>query len=422
MTSTSIVRRLTVPAPVSSLIRAVDTARDRRIDAEFGAEVVPLVVWQVLDTVPDPRRPRGRRHALASVLAVALGAVLAGARSLTAIADWAGDLPAWSWRRWRIVRRVPCRSTIRRVLLAVDADVLDAVLHAWLAALEPTGCRARAQDAGASSPSGGLRAVAVDGKTARGAVRPGGTRVQLFSMVEHATGIPLGQVEIVKGDEIGCFATVLDRLDLHGVVVTADALHTQKAHAHYLHRHGGHYFFLVKANQPSLFHRLEALPWGQVPVAQVEHGKGHGRRETRTLQVLARVHPALPFPHVRQAVRIVRERVEMTSGEYEREVVYGITDVRDALAGPPVLAGWARGHWGIENKIHYVRDMTFAEDASRVRTGNAPRVMATLRNVAIGLVRLAGEACIASATRHCANRLDHVLTILDQSTTRTVTV
>jgi len=409
--STSIVWRLAVPVAVSSLIRLAGTVGDH----ECGDGLVPLVVWRVLETVPDPRRARGRRHGLATVLAVALGAVLAGARSLSAIADWAGDLPAWSWRRWRIARCSPSLSTIRRVLMAVDADVLDAVLHAWLAAVEP------APSAPREAGGAGLRAVAVDGKTARGGLRADGTRVQLFSMVAHATGMPLGQVEIVKGDEVGAFATALDRLDLHGLVVTGDALHTQRAHAHYLHRHGGHYFFLAKANQPTLYARLEALPWSRVPQAHLEQGKGHGRRETRTLQVISALRPRLPFPHARQAVRIVRERVEVATGVYEREVVYAITDLRDDVAGPAVLARLARGHWAIENKIHYVRDVTFAEDASRIRTGNAPRVMATLRNIAIGLARAAGQPNIATATRHCANRIDNVITILDQPARKTVT-
>lgn len=411
-----------MPASVSSLIHVVNTARDRAAD-DLGLartrDDLPLVIWEVLDTVPDPRRARGRRHRLATVLAVAVGAVLAGARSLAAIADWAGDLPAWSWRRWRITRRPPSLSTIRRVLLRVDADVLDAVLHAWLSALESAAC-APTPAAVEPLPSG-LRAVAADGKTARGAVGADGSRVQLFSMVDHVTAVPLGQAEVVKGDEIGCFTTVLDRIDLHGVVVTADALHTQKAHAPYLHRHGGQYFFLAKANQPRLYARLDALPWPRVPVGDAQQGKGHGRREARSLQVISTVRPRLPFPHARQAVRIVRERVEVTTGEHEREVVYGITSLRDDLAGPRVLAGLARGHWAIENKIHYVRDVTYAEDASRVRTGTAPRVMATLRNVAIGLARQTGEISIAAATRHCANRLDRVLKTLDQPAIKIVT-
>jgi hypothetical protein len=116
-----------VPASVSSLIRA---AGQIPAPARSAAEDVPLTVWQGLDTVPDPRRARGKRHPLATVIALALGAVLAGAGSLAAIGDWAGAVPWWSWDRWRITRRPPGVSTIRRVLLAVDADVLDAVLHA----------------------------------------------------------------------------------------------------------------------------------------------------------------------------------------------------------------------------------------------------------------------------------------------------
>jgi predicted transposase YbfD/YdcC len=365
------------------------------------------MVWQVLDTVPDPRRARGKRHPLATVIALALGAVLAGATSLAAIGDWAGDVPWWSWQRWRITRRPPGVSTIRRVLLAVDADVLDAVLHAWLAAVGPA-------PASAAANAQALRAVAVDGKTARGARGNDGRRAAMFSMAEHATGIPLGQVEITSKGEISAFATLLDRIDLRGVVVTADALHTQKAHAHYLRRHGGHYLFIVKANQPSLHCRLRALPWQQVPVGHLEHDKGHGRRETRALQVICAASPRLPFPHARQALRIHRERVDLITGELSREVVFAVTDLGFQTAKPPQLAALVRGHWMIENRVHLVRDVTFAEDASSVRTGTAPRVMATLRNIAIGLTRLGGHTNIAAATRQLAHRHDRLIALLDR--------
>jgi predicted transposase YbfD/YdcC len=407
-----------VPACVSSLIdvaEVVGAGAGAGHDWAAAAGGLPLAVWEVLDTVADPRRARGRRHGLATVLAVALGAVLAGARSLAAIADWAADVPVWSWRRWRIGRRAPSLSTIRRVLSAVDADVLDAVLHAWLAALTPR-----------AEPAPGRRrvdrpAVAVDGKTARGAVRPDGTRVQLFSMVEHHSRVPLGQVEIIAGDEVGCFTTVLDRIDLHGVTVTADALHTQTANAHYLHRHGGRYLFVVKGNRPRLHTRLLALPWAQVPISVVEHGKGHGRRETRTVQVISTIRPRLPFPHAQQAIRIVRERVQITTGEHELEIVHAITSLRHEEADPVELAELVRGHWTIENGVHLVRDVTYAEDASRVRTGNTPRVMATLRNIAIGLARQAGHTNIAAATRHYANRHDRILQLLDHTPSPTIT-
>lgn len=400
-----------MPASVSSLIRVVDHVRDHK--PGDGGDL-PLVVWQVLDAVPDPRGARGRRHHLATVVALALGAVLAGATSLAAIGDWAGDVPRGSWRRWRIGRRPPGTSTIRRVLLAVDPDVLDAVLHAWLAAGDPP------PPTEPASPRE-HRAVAVDGKTARGAVRPDGTRAAMFSMVEHDSGVPLGQVEIGATGEITSFATVLDRISLRGVVVTADALHTQRAHANYLHRHGGHYLFIVKGNQPTLHARLAALPWARVPLGHVEHGKGHGRRETRTLQVIATSVPRLPFPHARQALRITRERVEITTGQVSREVVYALTDLTFEAAGPARLAALVRRHWTIENRIHLVRDITFGEDASRVRTGTGPQIMATLRNVAIGLARRAGHANIAAATRRLAHHHDRLIELLDHGKITPVT-
>jgi predicted transposase YbfD/YdcC len=318
-----------VPASVSSLIRLADYVEDR---PPGSVGDLPLAVWRVLDTLPDPRRARGRRHPLATVMALALGAVLAGARSLAAIGDWAADVPVWSWRRWRITRRPPSAATIRRVLVRVDADVVDAVLHAWLATLEPEPSR--------QSPR--LRAVAVDGKTARGAVRGDGTRAAMFSMVDHDSGVPLGQVETGPTGEIASFATVLDRIDLRDVLVTADALHTQKAHARYLRRHGGHYLFVVKANQPTLYSRLNALPWTRVPVGHVEHDKGHGRRECRTLQVISSAAPRLPFPHARQALRITRERVQLNTGEVSREVIYAVTDLTFQAAGPARLAALVR--------------------------------------------------------------------------------
>lgn len=140
----------------------------------------------------------------------------------------------------------------------------------------------------------------------RGARRPDGSRVHLVGVLEHSSGTVLTQVEVAsKGSEIGAFVTVLDRVDLHGCVVTADAPHTQSAHAHYLHRHGGHYVLTVKGNQPTLRARCAALPWAQVPVGHVEHDKGHGRREQRTVQVITVVQPRLPFPHARQVARVV---------------------------------------------------------------------------------------------------------------------
>lgn len=147
-----------MPAPVSSLIPTALSLREAQNRPADHGDRVRVAVWDVLSTIDDPRGRRGRRHELATVLVVSLAAVLAGATTLSAIAGWAGDQPRWTLRGIGVTRAPPSLSRIRRVLLAVDADVLDAVLHAWLAALAPP----------AQVPAP-FRAVAVDGRTCRGA-------------------------------------------------------------------------------------------------------------------------------------------------------------------------------------------------------------------------------------------------------------
>ena len=400
-----------MPAPASSLIRAADALPVGRIHPGHHVHDVPVAVWDVLTTIADGRHRRGRRHELATILVVAVAAVLAGSATLSGIAGWASDLPIWARTRVGIGRRPPSLSTIRRVLMLVDADVLDAVSRAWLAAVaDPPVVPAC------------FRAVAVDGKTCRGAKRPDGTRVHLFSAVEHGSGIPLGQVLAEsKGFEIAAFATVLDRIDLSGVVVTADALHTQKAHARYLHRHGGKYVFTVKRNQPTLHAQLGGLPWGQVPIGHHEQGKAHGRRESRTIAVTS-VKAGIGFPHARLAARITRTRAKTGTGAVSTERVCVITNLGWAQITPAQLAALVRGYWAIENRVQYVRDITFDEDRSQVRTGNGPRVMAILRNVAVGLIRARDHVQnIAAATRALGRRTENVLSLLDHKRVTPVT-
>ena len=394
-----------MPALVSSLIPAADTLRAHQVDP---GQAVPVEVWEVLSIITDPRGRRGRRYELATVLVVALAAVVGGSRSLASIAGWAADLPTWHWPRLGITRRPPSLSTIRRVLLRVDPEVVDAVLHAWLATLTPVSSR--------------WRAVAVDGKTCRGARGVDGSRVHLFSIVDHATGVPLGQVNAGgKDHEIAAFAAVLDRINLNGVIVTADALHTQRGHAHYLHRHGGRYVFVVKRNQPTLYDQLAGLPWSKVPVAHRVVEKGHGRRESRTLQ-LTGVRAGIGFPHARLAGRIVRNRTETATGETTQEIVYVVTSLGWSDIAPADLATLVRGHWSIENKVHWVRDLTFDEDHSTVRTGTLPQLMATLRNTAIGLLRLRGKHTnIAAATRSLGRQTGQLLDLIDHAQVTPVT-
>jgi predicted transposase YbfD/YdcC len=200
------------------------------------------------------------------------------------------------------------------------------------------------------------------------------------------------------------FATLLDHVSVAGAVVTADAMHAQRAHAEYLvTQRGAHYLLTVKANQPGLHAQLAKLPWRQVPVTHSARERGHGRAERRTVKVTA-VAAGLAFPHAAQALRIIRRRRPLNSKKWSAETIYAITSLTAIQARPAELAAIIRGHWLIEDRLHWVRDVTYDEDRSQVRTANGPRVMASLRNLAIAILRLTGQTSIAAALRHHARQ------------------
>jgi hypothetical protein len=151
------------------------------------------------------------------------------------------------------------------------------------------------------------------------------------------------------------------------------------------------------------------LPWRNIPVADTTHHRGHGRVETRRLQVTTVA--GLDFPHATQALRITRRVRSLGSRRWRTVTVHAVTSLTAAQAHPARLADWIRGHWGIE-ALHHIRDTTFAEDASQVRTGTAPRAMASLRNLAIGILRAYGARNIAAALRRNARDATRVLPLL----------
>jgi hypothetical protein len=227
-----------------------------------------------LAMLPDPRDRRGRRPTLASVLAVSAAAVAAGARSVTAIAEWATDAPwpilaALGVRCDPLTRRchVPSEATIRRVLARVDGDAVDATIGAWLAdRLRP--------------PPRPRRVLAVDGKRLRGSARDG-HQVHLLAALDHHDGAVLAQRQVDGAPgEVPAFQPLLAGLDLAGVVVTADALHTQRDHASFLVDRGADDLLVVKANQPTRHAQLAGLPWRTIPVLDRTRDHGHGRVES----------------------------------------------------------------------------------------------------------------------------------------------
>ncbi len=343
---------------------------------------IPLT--EVFNHVPDPRDPRGVRHPLPGILAVASAAVTAGARSLLAIGEWVTHTGRDLLQQLGIGLDAarPSESTIRRTLAGLDADDLDRRLGAWAAVRV--------------GQVAGRRLIAVDGKSMRGAAIEG-IRPHLLSALTHDRGVVVGQLAVPdKSSEIPALKVLLDPMDLTGTVVTADALHCQRDTATWLNGRGADYVMTVKGNQPRLRNRLKALPWSQVSGHSVAD-TGHGRRVRRTIKAV-QVPAWIDWPAAAQVLQIRRTRT--INGRKRTEVVYAICSVPMTDARPGVVASWIQGHWGIENALHWVRDVVFDEDRHQLRVGNGPQVMATLRNTAITLLRLTGWTSIAAGLRH----------------------
>jgi predicted transposase YbfD/YdcC len=397
-----------VPAPSSSPTVLLDAVTDAGLPPGPLAVAESISLLRALSAVPDPRQARGRRHGLQSILLLAVGAVLAGARSYAAIAQWS----RCAEQEAAACGPTPHATTFGRVLAAVDPVALQYALTGWVLTRR---AGHRRQHADGLQPRSEDRTVlAVDGKTLRGARDKHGEQTKLVAVLDHAQRLALSQVKVVGGDELAAFVPVLDSLvDLRGSVVTADALHCQRAHADYLHAHGAHYLFTVKANQPTLRRALTRLPWAKAP-GQCDRTVGHGRTESRSIKAidLDGTPEARLFPHGARAIKVVRRRHRAGQPKPSVETVYAITSLGHRDADPRLLAGWIRSHWTIENCLHWVRDVTEGEDHSSVHAGHGPQVMAALRNTAINIIRLRGTTNIAAAHRDFSYRPADVLDAL----------
>jgi predicted transposase YbfD/YdcC len=372
--------------------------------------------------VSDGRSDQGRDHPVGVVLTLCAAAVLGGMRSFTAIAGWVADVPAEVLARlYARPARFPSKTTLWRVLTGADAAAVDAVVGSWLLAQATARATEQARQprpgVGETSGKAALVAVAVDGKTVRGAVEAQGNQVHLLAAATHQDSLALAQVEVgAKTNEIPMFAPLLDQLadvgvDLSEMVITADALHTQRAHAEYLHSRGAEFVLTVKQNQPTLFATLDALPWRQTPITHRDVDTTHGRITTRTIQTL----PAptdLPFPHVNQVWLIERYVTDPTGTPRSAIAALGVTSLTHTRATPEQLATLVREHWGIES-LHWLRDTVYREDNSTARTGSGPRVMAALRNLAIGAIHLLGRRDITETTRWATRFMDRSFKILN---------
>lgn len=370
---------------------------------------------EYLNQVVDYRSRQGLRYEMGFLLAVVVAATAcAGHDEVAAQAQWAADAPPWVLSALGAkpdpltgAISTPSEATLRRALAHVDATDLQRRSAEWVAALRAsTGEGAR------------LPAVAIDGKSVRGAAAGGHARPHLLSAATHDGAIVIAQRQIPdKGSEIHELAALIAELDLADTVVTIDALHTQRTTAEHLVsvKHAD-YIMTIKANQPRLLTAAQQATSGPATeyVEHTEHDRGHGRTEERILRTVAVTNDmGIDFPHAAQVFRVIRYVGDLDKQRRTKEVAYCLTSLTPAKADGPELGELLRGHWGaIENKTHWVRDTTFNEDTSTLRTGTAPQTMAIIRNTLIAAFRLTGWTNLKQARRHFAHGIHRCVDLI----------
>lgn len=357
----------------------------------------------------DGRQRRGVRYALAVILVAVVLAKLAGQDKPKGIAEWVQLRKELFIDVFGLCRsRMPHAATYERVLAqAVPPEALDHLVREYL---RPP------------SVSGQTVQISLDGKTLRGVVALDQTRgLHLLAAYLPAAGVVLFQLAVdQKTNEITVAPQVLKMLDLKGKIVTGDALLTQRELSLQIVDAGGDYLWLAKGNQAHLRRDIEqllqpetCLP-GTSPVitdlqtAQTQE-KNRGRIETRTLTVSGLLAESSDWPHLAQVFKLTRTFRSLASGHVQTEVTYGLTSLTAVQASPARLLEIVRQHWGIENGLHYRRDVTLNEDRLRSKTPSLGHVMASLNNLVIGLAQRLGYTNLAQARRCWDAHPDHAL-------------
>ncbi len=342
---------------------------------------MPLPIAAVFADLPDPRRPTANtRHALTDILVVATCAVIGGAETWEQMAEYGRRKKAFFDRFLTLAHGIPSHDTFYRVFCALDPDAFAVRFGRWVAA---------------ACEGSGLVPIAIDGKAVRGAKRANATGcLSVVTAWATAHRLTLGQVVVPDGtSEIAAIPDLLDALDLAGAVVTIDAAGCQRANAEAIHQRDGYYLLAVKGNQPTLQAAVEGV-FARACEAEfvgVRHDThvsiedGHGRHEERSVTVVRNPDGLPPdWPGVRGVVQVCRERV--VDGVRTSTTHYYLTNAGGSAAE---FAGWVRGHWGIENRLHWVLDVAFREDQSRTRDRNAGANLALMRRVAVSLLKRA---------------------------------
>lgn len=390
----------------------------------MATEITPLM--DILSTIPDPRHRRGRVYSLPSILGMMCAASLCGYQTYGAMAKWCEDYGSEYAQALGLPQhRSPCKATLCILLARLDVEELEKRLCGWiesvLSVLTPE-----------------ASAFALDGKSLRGSRKQGATFPAMLTAFSHEMGVVLCQRGIPEGgqsvgveaededavrrtNELRIAKDVLKALlsdgRLAGRIWTMDALHTQRENAETIVEGEGDYVMLAKGNQPTLQENIAFLfETDDAPEEWFDNASesntAHGRVEHRSIRTSTVLNETVGWPGVQQVFESHRVRVERTSGKLHEETVYGITSLSPAQADPSRLMELIRGHWSIENRLHWVRDAVFDEDRSQVRKGNTPQVMTAVRNIAISVLRMAGRRSTAAARHRCAARPRETLELI----------
>ncbi len=367
----------------------------------------PLI--DVVAEIPDPRQARGKRYPLTAVLTLACVAMLCGYRSYGAIAEWGHNYGTALVEALGFAgTRTPCAATLHLLFRALDPVALE----------EALGCWAEGILAATPGPEGAIEGLTCDGKALRGSRKQGAPGAHLLSVVSQRLGMTVAQESVDdKTNEIPVLPEVLRGIVREGRVVTVDALLTQRAVAATVIEGGGDYVMVAKENQPGLCDTIAAVlstpPHLAAPPETTQTlDLGHGRIERRRLTVRALLPGDCAWPGARQVFVVERHVTLKKTGKERHERVYGVTSLAPERARAREVLHLLRDHWHIENRTHWVRDVTFDEDRSQVRCGAIPQVMAALRNTTLGLLRAAGATNIAAAGRHYAAQPSAALALI----------
>lgn len=384
-----------------------------------GLDVIYALLW-VFGGLADPRSPRGIRHELASVLTITVLAVLAGARNFREAGDRAAELPAdlLIAAGARISPNTgrpqpPSAATIGRIVADIDAGHADARVGAWLAECVAAH-RARNGDQ-PDLPDGvdWLDGLAIDGKTIRNSAAPGGIDVKLFSALTHREQVVIAQIEVPEHTtEVTCVPTLLDPVDLAGKTITADAAHAQDATADYLvNTRNADYTLTVKGNRPHLLEAIAArMPKAVAGSAHHTHQQiTGGRRIVREIWLADA--DGISFPGAQQVFRIRRSVYDLAGNRISKDIVHGITSLDATRATGAQLLTLVRDHWRVESN-HWIRDVAWQEDHQHAYTGTAAHAMATLRNLALAILRLTGHRQITRTLQRIAADRTRILALL----------